>query len=105
METETPARESTIWAVWPGVRTCGRQWRRVDNDCGREVDARATGGGMGVVVVGRGRCGGGVVRSSASRSDTMVPQLISTAAPKHAGYLGSLRIDLRLKRRTQSQEG
>lgn len=28
---------------------------------------------------------------------------ISTAAPKHAGYLGSLRIDLRLKRCMQSQ--
>lgn len=29
--------------------------------------------------------------------------LISTAAPKHAGYLGSLRIDLWLKKRMQSQ--
>lgn len=29
--------------------------------------------------------------------------LISTAPPKHAGYLGSLRIDLRLKKRMQSQ--
>lgn len=28
---------------------------------------------------------------------------ISTAAPKHAGYLGSLRTDLWLKRRMQSQ--
>lgn len=43
--------------------------------------------------------------SSSSRDSLgkVTHPLISTAAPKHAGYLGSLRIDLRLKKRIQSQ--
>lgn len=43
--------------------------------------------------------------SSSSRESLgkVTHPLISTAAPKHAGYLGSLRIDLWLKKRMQSQ--
>lgn len=43
--------------------------------------------------------------SSSSRDSLgkVTHPLISTAAPKHAGYLGSLRIDLWLKKRIQSQ--
>lgn len=43
--------------------------------------------------------------SSSSRESLgkVTHPLISTAAPKHAGYLGSLRIHLWLKKRMQSQ--
>lgn len=65
------------------------------------VDSSAAGSTFGRLRLWSGRQGDRESSSSHIRQTTT----ISTAAPKHAGYLGSLRIDLRLKRRMQSQEG